>query len=98
MIAFNVTPAYYQTYWFSLSCVAISIALLWALYRWRIHRLKSQEKRLRDAVETIQAMTFTTLFDGSNTFANDGQGATFHFTLPIGMTETSSQVSLVTLE
>jgi len=30
--------------------------------------------------------------------ANDGRGATFHFTLPTHMTETSSQVNLVTLE
>jgi len=30
--------------------------------------------------------------------ANDGRGATFHFTVPIQMTEASSQVDLVTLE
>src|ERR1700722_9685541 len=66
----NVAPAYYQTYWFRLSCVAIFIALLWALHRWRVHRLESQEKRLRDVVETIPAMTFTTLSDGSSTFVN----------------------------
>ena len=30
--------------------------------------------------------------------ANDGRGATFHFTLATHMTETSSQVNLVTLE
>jgi PAS domain S-box-containing protein len=69
-IALNVAPAYYQTYWFRLSCVAIFIALLWALHRWHIHQLRSQEKRLRDVVETIPAMTFTTLSNGSNTFAN----------------------------
>jgi PAS domain S-box-containing protein len=69
-IAFNVAPAYYQTYWFRLSCFAIFIGLLWALYRWRVHRLESQEKRLRDVVETIPAMTFTTLSNGSCTFVN----------------------------
>jgi PAS domain S-box-containing protein len=69
-IYLNVAPAYYQTYWFRLSCVAIFIALLWALHRWRVHRLESQEKRLRDVVETIPAMTFTTLSDGSSTFVN----------------------------
>jgi PAS domain S-box-containing protein len=69
-IALNVAPAYYQTYWFRLSCIAVSIALLWALYRWRIHRLKSQEKRLRDVVETIPAMTFTALSNGFSTFVN----------------------------
>jgi PAS domain S-box-containing protein len=40
------------------------------LHRWRVHQLKSQEKRLREAVETIPAMTFTTSSDGSNTFVN----------------------------
>jgi PAS domain S-box-containing protein len=67
---FVVLPAYYQTNWFRLSCVAIFIALLWSLYRWRVHRLKSQEKRLRDVVETIPAMTFTTLPKGFTTFVN----------------------------
>jgi PAS domain S-box-containing protein len=69
-IALNVAPAYYQTYWFRLSCFAAFIALLWALHRWRIHQLRRQEKRLRDVVETIPAMTFTTLSDGSSTFVN----------------------------
>jgi PAS domain S-box-containing protein len=69
-IALNVAPAYYQTYWFRLSCFAAFIALLWALHRWRIHQLRGQEKRLRDVVETIPAMTFTALSDGSCTFVN----------------------------
>jgi PAS domain S-box-containing protein len=69
-IALNVAPAYYQIYWFRLSCIAVCIALLWTLYRWRVHRLKGQEKRLRDVVETIPAMTFTALSNGSCTFVN----------------------------
>ena len=69
-IVLNVAPAYYQTYWFRLSCIAPLLALLWALYRWRVHRLKSEEKRLRDVVETIPAMTFTTLSNGWCTFVN----------------------------
>jgi PAS domain S-box-containing protein len=69
-IALNVAPAYYQTYWFRLSCFAAFIALLWALHRWRIHQLRGQEKRLRDVVETIPAMTFTALSNGSCTFVN----------------------------
>jgi PAS domain S-box-containing protein len=69
-MALNVAPAYYQTYWFRLSCFAAFIGLLWALHRWRIHQLRTQERRLRDVVETIPAMTFATLCDGSNTFVN----------------------------
>jgi PAS domain S-box-containing protein len=67
---FFVAPAYYQTNWFRLLCVAVLIALLWALHRWRVHQLKSQERRLRDVVETIPTMTFTALSDGSSTFVN----------------------------
>src|SRR3984885_4021747 len=67
---FSVAPAYYQTYWFRFSCFAALVALLWALHRWRIRQLKGQEKRLRDVVETIPAMTFTALSDGSSTFVN----------------------------
>jgi PAS domain S-box-containing protein len=67
---FVVLPAYYQTNWFRFFCVAAFIALLWALHRWRVHQLKSQEKRLRDVVETIPTMTFTALSDGSSTFVN----------------------------
>jgi PAS domain S-box-containing protein len=69
-IALNVVPAYYQTYSFRLSCFAAFIALLWALHRWRVHHLKTQEKRLRDVVETIPAMTFTALSNGFCTFVN----------------------------
>ena len=69
-IVLNVAPAYYQTYWFRLSCVAILITLLWVLHRWRVHELKVHEGRLRDVVETIPAMTFTTLSNGSCTFVN----------------------------
>jgi PAS domain S-box-containing protein len=69
-VLLNVAPAYYQTYWFRFSCLAAFIALVWVLHRWRVHQLKSQEKRLREAVETIPAMTFTTSSDGSNTFVN----------------------------
>jgi len=67
---FVVMPAYYQTNWFRLSCVAVFVAMLWALHRWRVHRLASQEKHLRDVVETIPTMTFTALSDGASTFVN----------------------------
>jgi PAS domain S-box-containing protein len=69
-MSLNVAPAYYQTYWFRLSCFAAFVGFLWALHRWRIHQLRAQERRLRDVVETIPAMTFATLSDGSHTFVN----------------------------
>ncbi len=36
---FFVAPAYYQTYWFQASCAAAFVALLWALYRFRLHQI-----------------------------------------------------------
>jgi PAS domain S-box-containing protein len=65
-----VLPAYYQTNWFRFFCVAALIALLFAIHRLRVHQLKSEEERLREAVETIPAMTFTALSNGSATFVN----------------------------
>jgi PAS domain S-box-containing protein len=67
---FVVLPAYYQTNWFRFFCVGAFMAMLWALHRWRVHRLTIQEKHLRDAVETIPAMTFTTTPGGSCTIVN----------------------------
>jgi PAS domain S-box-containing protein len=67
---FFVAPAYYQTNWFRFLCIAAFIALLWVLHRWRVHQLKSQEKHLRDVVDTIPAIVWSTLRDGSNTYVN----------------------------
>jgi PAS domain S-box-containing protein len=69
---FVVLPAYYQTIWFRLSCVAVLIALLWALYRMRVHQLQEQEKKFRDAVETMPALAFVADPKGSRTFLNRG--------------------------
>ena len=63
-------PFLYETTWFRLSALAVIGSLVAGIYRWRVHQLKVQEKRLRDVVETIPAMTFTALPDGSSTFVN----------------------------
>jgi signal transduction histidine kinase/ligand-binding sensor domain-containing protein len=39
---FSVAPAYYQTTWFGLSCVAAFLVLLWALYQFRLHQLQQR--------------------------------------------------------
>ena len=67
---FLVAPAFYQTNWFRFFFVGAFIALLWALHRWRVHRLIKQEKHLRDVVDTIPATVWSTLPDGSNTYVN----------------------------
>jgi signal transduction histidine kinase/ligand-binding sensor domain-containing protein len=45
-IALNVAPAYYQTYWFRLSCVAAFLGMLAAAYQLRLRQL-SREFNLR---------------------------------------------------
>jgi len=34
------------------------LALLWALYQWRIQQVQRQEKQLRDVIDTIPAWRF----------------------------------------
>jgi ligand-binding sensor domain-containing protein/signal transduction histidine kinase len=41
-IALTIAPAYYQTYWFQLSCFAASLGALWMLYQLRIRQLTHQ--------------------------------------------------------
>jgi len=36
---FCIDPAYYQTRWFQASCAAVFLALLWGLYRYRLHQI-----------------------------------------------------------
>jgi PAS domain S-box-containing protein len=71
-IALNVAPAYYQTYWFRLSCFAAFVALLWAVYQIRVRELQEQEKKFRDAVETMPALAFVADPKGNRTFMNRG--------------------------
>jgi len=48
---FSIAPAYYQTTWFRVSCVAVFLALLWALHRLRLRRLAYQfNMRLEERV------------------------------------------------
>ncbi len=41
-LEFSVLPAYYQTNWFRLLCVAAFLGLLWALYQLRLHQMRRQ--------------------------------------------------------
>jgi PAS domain S-box-containing protein len=50
--------------------VAASVMLLGGFYQWRIQQFRSQEKHLRDVVETIPAMAFSSRPDGSAEFVN----------------------------
>jgi PAS domain S-box-containing protein len=67
---FSVAPAYYQTYWFRLSCFAALVVLLWATFRMRVRQVQEQDKKFRDAVETIPAMAWIAGPDGTVQFMN----------------------------
>ena len=69
-IALNVAPAYYQTYWFRLLCVAAFLAFLWGLYQLRVRQVRGEERKLREAIETIPAMAWIVGPDGAVQFRN----------------------------
>ncbi|NYF54136.1 ATP-binding protein [Tunturiibacter gelidoferens] len=69
-MAFTILPAFYQTNWFRLLCVAAFLALLWGLYQLRVQQLRGEERKLREAIETIPAMAWVTGADGAVQFRN----------------------------
>jgi PAS domain S-box-containing protein len=69
-IVLNVAPAYYQTNWFRLSCVAAFLAFLWGLYQLRVQQLRGEERKLRETIETIPAMAWIIGHDGAVQFRN----------------------------
>jgi PAS domain S-box-containing protein len=69
---FNIAAAWYQTIWFRGLCVFAFFTLLWALYQMRIHQLQEQEKKFRDAVETMPVLAFIADPGGNRTFFNRG--------------------------
>jgi len=69
-IAFKVAPAYYQTYWFRLLCVAALLAFLWGLHKVRVQQFRREERKLREAIETIPAMAWIAGPDGVTKFVN----------------------------
>ncbi|HYK36572.1 two-component regulator propeller domain-containing protein [Alloacidobacterium sp.] len=69
---FNIAPAWYQTIWFRGLYILTFIMLLWAVYQIRVHQLQEQEKKFRDAVETMPALAFVADLNGNRTFTNRG--------------------------
>jgi len=69
-ITLNVAPAYYQTYWFRLSCVAAFLAFLWGLHQLRVQQLRREDRKLSEAIETIPAMAWIIGPDGEVQFRN----------------------------
>ena len=69
-MTFTILPAFYQTSWFRLLCVAAFLAFLWGLYQLRVQQLRGEEKKLREAIETIPAMAWIAAPDGAVQFRN----------------------------
>ena len=67
---FIIAPAWYQTIWFRLLCVAAFLAALWGLYQLRVQQLRGEERKLREAIETIPAMAWIIAPDGAVQFRN----------------------------
>jgi PAS domain S-box-containing protein len=69
-MAFTILPAFYQTIWFRLLCVAAFLAFLWGLHQLRVQQLQGEERKLREAIETIPAMAWIAGPDGVAQFVN----------------------------
>ncbi len=67
---FVIAPAWYQAIWFRLSCVAAFLAFFWGLYQLRVQQLRGEERKLREAIETIPAMAWIIGPDGDVQFRN----------------------------
>jgi PAS domain S-box-containing protein len=69
-MAFTILPAFYQTNWFRLLCLAAFLAFLWGLYQLRVQQLRGEERKLREAIETIPAMVWIARPDWTVQFRN----------------------------
>jgi PAS domain S-box-containing protein len=69
-MAFTILPAFYQTIWFRLLCLAAFLAFLWGLHQLRVQQLRREERKLREAIETIPAMAWIWGPDGATQFVN----------------------------
>jgi PAS domain S-box-containing protein len=69
-MAFAILPAFYQTIWFRLFYLAAFLAFLCGLYRLRVQQLRGEERKLREAIETIPAMVWIAGPDWTVQFRN----------------------------
>jgi len=69
-VAFKMLPAFYQTTWFRLLCIAALLASFWEMHRLRMQQLQREERKLREAIETIPAMAWIAEPNGSLQFVN----------------------------
>jgi PAS domain S-box-containing protein len=63
---FSIAPAYYQTTWFRLLCMAAFASLLWTFYRLRLHQIRQQAMLLQH----LPVSAWTLNPDGTPDFVN----------------------------
>ena len=69
-LAILITPPWWSTTWFrALSVICFGI-LLWGGLHLRVRQLREQEKKFREAVETMPALAFVNEPHGGRTFVN----------------------------
>ena len=62
-ISFSVLPFFYQTVWFFLLAAGIVMALLFALYKWRISFVKRQNEALRKVNAELDRFVYSASHD-----------------------------------
>jgi PAS domain S-box-containing protein len=68
--SFGIAPAWYETIWFHWLYVAAFLAVFLGLYHLRVQQLRGEERKLREAIETIPAMAWIAGPDGAVQFRN----------------------------
>ena len=66
----QIRPPWYATWYFRSLCGAGLLAMLGLAYQGRVRQLQRKARELRDMIETIPAMVWTTRPDGSGAFVN----------------------------
>jgi ligand-binding sensor domain-containing protein/signal transduction histidine kinase len=73
---FSIAPAYYQTNWFRLLCVASFLGLFWALYRLRLHQM---QRHFAAGLEARVGERLRIARELHDTMLQSFQGAAFQF-------------------
>lgn len=53
-VEFSIVPAYYQTGWFRVLCLLLFMALIWMLYRFRVHSIQQRNLERARAAEVLR--------------------------------------------
>jgi PAS domain S-box-containing protein len=69
-LEFSIERALYQTSWFRFACAVLFLGLVWSGVQLRVHRLRREERRLREVIEGIPAMAFSVHPDGTSDLVN----------------------------